>query len=361
MGNWCLSNGPRALGVSYRAIPSIILACLLVLFTVKSGSAIDSKAFDGIIDFQRKGVSFNLDLEEKGKLEFSGGIEGDSYRIKISFRHIKLGKSTLVTDFYSQGSIVRDEKTSELKCLKGMAWTQNTLLNFKPLKEFRADYELINSRLTINSLSWADLSLKGYIEKGPFYDLLLIIKEMPLRDLAGLLGINPDEVELSGIVSGEASIRGRQDEASGGVNPALSADKYTAHRKSGVKIETKLAAQKGSVAGLRFDSAKLNMEGLWPILRFVDARVIEPGGVAYELQGNFNLKELSEFNSSEHQVSVCLANNAMRLQDWIIKRKAGSSGSEYLEAEYPIKNHQALKMRIKDQEEIFGWERTVKF
>lgn len=331
MENWCLSK--------FRIL------FFALCFLSSEAFAIESKTFDGIIDFQNKGISFNLDLKEKGKLEFSGGIDGDSYRIKISLRHIKFGKSNLVTDFYAQGIIVRDAKTAELKGVKGKAWTQNTLLNFKPLKEFLADYEVSNSRLTINASSWADLGLKGYIERGAYYDLLLTIKEMPLRDLAGLLGVNPDEVGLSGVVSGEASIRGKHDEAAPG----------------GVKIEAKLTARKGSVSNLKFDSATLNMEGVWPVLRFVEAKVIEPEGVAYELQGKFNLKELSEFNSSQHEVSVCLANNAMRLQDWIIKRRHGSEGLEWLEAEYPIKEHQAFKMRIKDQEEIFGWERTVKF
>jgi hypothetical protein len=330
MGSWYLNK--------FR----ILLFALCLLST--EAAAIESKTFDGIIDFQNKGISFNLDLEEKGRLEVSGGIEGDSYRVKISLRHIKFGKSNLVTDFYAQGIIIRDPTTAKLKCVKGKAWTQNTLLNFKPLKEFLADYEISNSRLTIYALSWADLGFKGYIEKGAYYDLLLTIHEMPLQDLAGLLGVSPDEVELSGVVSGEAGIRGKQDGAA-----------------DGVKIEAKLTALKGSVSNLKFDSATLNMEGFWPVLRFVDATVIEPEGVAYGLQGKFNLKELSDFNSSEHQVTVCVANNAVRLQDWIIKRRQGSGGRDWIEVEYPIKDHQALKMRFKDQEEIFGWERTVKF
>lgn len=330
MGNWCL-NKFRILFFAF---------CLLST----EAFAIESKTFDGIIDFQHKGISFNLDLGEKGRLEVLGGIEGESYHIKISLRHIKFGKSNLVTDFYTQGVIIRDAATAKLKCVKGKAWTQNTLLNFKPLKEFLADYEVSNSRLTIDALSWADLGLKGYIEKGAYYDLLLTIHEMPLQDLAGLLGVSPDEVELSGAVSGEASIRGKQDEAA-----------------DGVKIEAKLTALKGSLSNLKFDSATLNMEGVWPILRFVDATVIEPEGVVYGLQGKFNLKELSDFNSSGHRITVCTANNTVRLQDWIIKRRQGSEGRDWLEAEYPIKGHQALKMRFKDQEEIFGWERTVKF
>ena len=32
-----------------------------------------------------------------------------------------------------------------------------------------------------------------------------------------------------------------------------------------------------------------------------------------------------------------------------------------LEAAYPLKKNQALKMRIKNEEETLGWEKTVKF
>ena len=340
---WCLNNRSQVLA-------SIILVCLSVSPIIDSCFAIESKTFDGRIDFLHKDLTFCLDLKAQGRLEISGNVEGESYNLKLAIRHLKFGKSDLLTDFYTSGIILK-KPGAAVKAMKGKAWTQASLLNLKPLKEFSADYELENGRLTINALSWAGFDLKGYIEKrktkdknnNPFFnvqaDLFLTIKEMPLNDLAGLLGVNPEDVKLSGIISGKARIKGPW---------------------GSLKILLKLAAQDGTVAQVNFKSASLELEGVWPILRFVHSQINDTGAVAYELKGKFNVEKLSEFNSADHQVTVYSANEAMRFEDWVIKRKS-DSGEEMLEAAYPLKNSQALKMRFKNEEEILGWEKTVKF
>lgn len=351
-----------------RLLFSIVIAAgFFLLFINTFCLAIESKTFDGKIDFFNKNISLTLDLKEQGKLEVSGALDGDKYNLRLALRHIKFGKSDLLTDFYATGIIIKSED-GKLKTIKGKAWTQASLLNFKPLKEFSADYELRNSRLTINSLSWADFDLKGHIDtsarlnvdgergrtineglvsnfnlnplSGAYFDIALTIREMDLKDLAGLLGVNPEDVELSGEVWGQVKIKGPHN---------------------AVKIEAKLTALNGRVSMVRFNSAKINVEGLWPVLRFVDSQINDMGGVVYELKGKFNLKELSEFNSAEHQVTVYSANNAMRFEDWVIKRRPDEKGQDMVEAEYPLQKNQALKMRIKNQEETLGWEKRVKF
>src|SRR3989338_6564542 len=221
--------------------------------------AIESKTFDGRIDFLHKDISFSLDLKYNGKLEVSGNLEGERYNLKLKLRHLKFGRSDLSTDFYASGVILKGAD-GRIKSIKGKAWTQASLLNFKPLKEFAADYGLKNGRLIIDALSWADFGLTGYIEKGKAVhkkgnsflhleaDLFLTIKEMPLKDLAGLLGISPEDIELAGIVSGVARIKGPQD---------------------ALKIEAKLTAQDGTVSLGKFKNAALDLEGIWPVLRFV--------------------------------------------------------------------------------------------
>ena len=347
---WCLNNRSQVLA-------SIILVCLSVSPIIDSCFAIESKTFDGRIDFLHKDLTFCLDLKAQGRLEISGNVEGESYNLKLAIRHLKFGKSDLLTDFYTSGIILK-KPDGKVEAIKGKAWTQASLLNLKPWKEFSADYELENGRLTINALSWADFDLKGYIEKSPpageagktdhkndnpFFnvqaDLFLTIKEMPLKDLAGLLGVNPEEIKLSGVISGKARIKGPW---------------------GSLKIEAKLSAHDGTVLQVNFKSASLELEGIWPILRFVHSQINDAGAVAYELKGKFNVEKLSEFNSADHQVTVYSANEAMRFEDWVIKRKS-DSGEEMLEAAYPLKNSQALKMRFKNEEEILGWEKTVKF
>ena len=288
-----------------------------------------------------------------GLMLFSAGdscfAAEEKYSLTASLRHIKFGKSDISTDFYASGIILRT-KEGKLKSVKGKAWTQASLLNFKPLKEFSADYEISDSALSLNSLSWGDIQCRGLINSRsgrlsgivlePETELSLEIKDMDLKDFSGLLGISPDDVELSGVVSGNIRLSGPKD---------------------ALKIEAGLTASDGGVSSLKFTGARMDLEGIWPVLRFVSGQINDVSGIVYELKGQFNLKELSNFNSSEHKVIIASANNTMRFQEWIIKQASDAAGQGVVEAEYPLKNNQSLKMRIKNQEETLGWEQSVKF
>src|SRR3989338_8278640 len=273
----------------------------------------ETKTFAGRINFFSKDASLIFDLKEQGRLEVAGNTEG-----------------------------------GKIKAAKGKAWTRASLLNFKPLKEFSADYEINDTGLTIKALNWADIEIKGSIKRNqngnlfsnPDFDLYLTIREIALDELAGLLGVNPKDAALSGKVSGEIKLQGP---------------------KEAIKIEAKLTALSGQAGEIKFNSAKFTLEGIFPVMRLGDTQINEINGAAYELKGQFNLLELSNLSSPQHQVTVHSANNVMLFQDWIIKHNFDYEGKDIVEAEYPLKNNQALKMRIKNQDETLGWEKTVKF
>ena len=326
----------------------IFLFCFIGLSILpKKTLAQETKTFDGRINFFSKDASLIFDLKEQGRLEVAGNTQGDKYSLNVSLKHIKFGKSDLSTDFYSSGIIIKAED-GKIKAVKGKAWTRASLLNFKPLKEFSADYEINGTGLTIKALNWADIEIKGSIKRNqngnlfsnPDFDLYLTIQEIALDELAGLLGVNPKDTTLSGKVSGEIRLQGP---------------------KEAIKIEAKLTALSGQAGEVKFNSAKFTLEGIFPVMRLGDAQINEINGAAYELKGQFNLLELSNLSSPQHQVTVHSANNVMLFRDWIIKHNFDYEGKDIVEAEYPLKNNQALKMRIKNQDETLGWEKTVKF
>ena len=351
----CLSLPDRQAG-GRQAVTSHQLSFLIyiltgigVFFSGNSCLALENRTFDAQVDFLARSSKAHLELKDKGSLDIAAKFDDEKYEAHIVLRHIKFGQSDLSTDFYTSGTILRTSGKG-LKLVKGKAWTQASLLNFKPLKEFAADYEIKDSRLVINSLSWADIQCRGFIEGSNAelenilfdqkFDLSLNIKDMDLKDFAGLLGISPEDLELSGGVSGNIAVTGP---------------------KEAVKIQAELAALEGNIAKVKFSSAKINLEGLWPILRFTSGQINDVEGGVYELKGQFSLTELSNFNSSGHKVIISSANNTVRFQDWIIKRELDKSGQDTVEAKYPLKNNESLKMRIRNQEETLGWEKSVKF
>ncbi|OGX14551.1 MAG: hypothetical protein A2Y01_04490 [Omnitrophica WOR_2 bacterium GWC2_44_8] len=356
---WCLNKNLRlrrklsacAYG-GFQLKFFIVLSYGIIFFRCSLCSAIENKTFDATVDFLKKDVSLSLNLQGGQVAKVQAKIEADTYDISLSLRHMRFGKSDLSTDFYSSGVITKAEN-GRIVAVKGKAWTQASLLNFKPLKEFFAAYELTPELLIINSLSWADFVLQGTVKRNPDnavvrsgrfsdadLDLFLAVSGMDLKDMAGLLGVSPEVVALEGKAYGQVKVFGPHN---------------------AVRIEAKLTALDGKVSVIKFKNAKIDAEGFWPVLRFTDAQINDIGGVVYELRGKFNLRELSELNSAEHEVTVYCANNAVRFQDWVIRREHTIKGEDVVEAEYDLEKNQSLKMRIKDQEEIVGWEKTVKF
>ena len=158
-----------------------ILRILIFLFCsiglgvpFKEALAQETKTFDGRINLFSKEASLTFDLKEQGKLEVTGNTQGDKYSLNVSLKHIKFGKSDLSTDFYSSGIIIKAED-GKIKAVKGKAWTRASLLNFKPLKEFSADYEINDTGLTIKALNWADIEIKGSIKRNQEGNLFLTL------------------------------------------------------------------------------------------------------------------------------------------------------------------------------------------
>ena len=323
----------------------IVLICLWTFLTANLGLAIEEKKFDCKIDFVNKYLNLNLDLKDKGSIDIKGNIDDKGeYNIGVFLRHFRFGTNDILTDFNTRGTI-EYFSDGKVKALKGKASTQRTLLNLKPVKELQFDYVLCDDKLRVNSLSWADIRVSGGIQFKPgyFVDLALVIDNMELQSLARILGMKQSDLEdlgIEGAVSGSLKIKG-----------PLQA----------LKIEGKFMAYDGRISETEFRSARINVEGNWPVLRFVNSQINDTGGIVYDLKGEFNLKELSDLASPEHRVMVYSANNMMRFQDWVIKRSPDEKGQDMVEAEYSLKKNQALKMRIKNQEEMLAWERTVKF
>ncbi len=115
------------------------------------------------------------------------------------------------------------------------------------------------------------------------------------------------------------------------------------------------------VRAFNFNNARVNLAGFWPVVRLSDSRITTSDGLTYDLKGQVNLEQLADLGHPDNKVTVCSTNNAVAIQEWIIKRKGSGAGGEYLEAERSLKKNQALKMRIKDQSEALAWEKSVKF
>src|SRR3989338_4168159 len=133
MGNWCLNSiaysveriadskklNAKRYPLNAKVFCSVVLILILIMLS-DIVFAIESRTFDGRIDFLHKDISLCLDLKDSGKLEVSGNVEGERYNLKLKLRHLKFGRSDLSTDFYASGVILKGAD-GRIKSIKGKA------------------------------------------------------------------------------------------------------------------------------------------------------------------------------------------------------------------------------------------------
>ncbi len=172
------------------------------------GLAGEEKPFNGSIDFTRKNFVFNFDFKDAGAIEVKGSLTvTGEYNFNLSLKHLKLGATDILTDFYIKGIISRFED-GRIKFLKGSAWTERSLINYKPLQEFQLGYEMEGNNFKINSFSWAELFLKGAVnwESGLNFDLDLTADNADIKNTINFLGIGAGKFDSEGKVSGNFKI-----------------------------------------------------------------------------------------------------------------------------------------------------------
>jgi len=321
----------------------LLCLCLPGLFFLKPTVVNAKCVFRGDIDFLQKKFELELNFSEKEKaivqLNF---LSSDKFSLSVKLDHLRLANSYVSTDLASEGAIIRNTN-GEWISLKGMIQTNYSLLNFKPFKEMSGYFELTKSSLNIYSLMWGDLRITGNINLGTPYRLNLSIDiiDMDSRELALLLGINLEDFSLSGLVSGQVKIDG-----------AISAP----------NVKGELRLKSGNIETLKYNEILVNIEGIYPLIKFVDSNIFEKDGHIYSLVGKFNLAQVDNLASSSHDVKLMpLADDDFSWKAWTIRRRRFYGQDDSVEFEYQLKEDRPFKMRLREDEEIFSLEHSLKF
>jgi len=300
--------------------------------------------FKGDINFIEKKIEVELNFKEQEKVNIALDILPDNkFKLDAKLNRFKIGNSCLSSNLASEGVMIQN-KNGEWIGVKGSINTRYSLLNFKPSKEISGYFELEGPSLSIYFLIWENLRISGEISLEAPYNLNLSadIIDMDINELVLLLGINLEGISLSGLVNGQVKVEGTI---------------------SVPKIKGELRLHKGNIETLKYNTILANIEGLYPSLKFVDSNIFQEDGQRYSLIGKFNLKELDNLNSPVHNIQLIpLVEDNFSWQAWTIrKQKKYGRDDDSVEFEYQLKEDRPFRMRLREDEEIFSLEHSLRF
>jgi hypothetical protein len=310
-----------------------------IIFALPAADAATVCTFKGQADFINKDIQLEIAFKEKERIINSFKVVGDTVYLNSQIEHIKINQADLSTNIESSFYIEKDA-AGKARNLKGLVWTRYSLLNYKPYKEVAGSFPFKDGWLTIEKLTWAEMDVSGQLNLKPPFDLDLAIEitDMDIDELAPLVGIKTEQLFLSGLVSGRLRLSGR-------INA--------------MQLNGQLRSKVGQIEDFVYRDANINFTGRYPALDIVDSSISDERGYIYTLVGKFNLNEINDFTSSQHQINVSPFSDA---KAWTIRRKEVlGQESEELEFGYRLKPKQPSELLSGDREGMLGIERKHRF
>lgn len=305
--------------------------------------------------------------QKKERIDVEGKIDASSFLAKVNLEHLQIKDFYLSTDIEIENKIAKG-------FVKGKLITSNSIIDFRPVKEIKANYELCASTFRLIALEWGEevrlsgimeLTQPTYVRKGTYVDLLLELSALNLEELVFLSGVKEKE-KISGLVSGEFIIKGFLPFPD---------------------IKGSLVGIDGNFGDLDYDQLKVNLEGKGPLVQIVDSW-IRKGKSYTTLEGELDLAKIGSTELFE-DLEIIFDEKAMVWRGWDITRDAGPKlelgkdiGDDFrvrfktfmndellneyvkgdeLGLDYKISEDETLKMRLKENEEFLGIEHKLKF
>ncbi len=272
-------------------------------------------------------------------------------------------------DFFAKGRIVKDEKGQFLG-FKGKLSSKNIVLNSKPFLPVCASFNIKEGELEIETLRIGKpYELKGVVGLVAPHktDIIFEINRADMRELSNVSKIKNSDIAF-GIVSGSFHIKG-----------ALTGNIFS---------DGTLESRKGRLGAIEYDVVKIRLEGFGPIINIVDSSFKENSGTL-TMEGYVDLRNISKggmFDGIRIRSDVKTivwrgwditkdGSDELRMEKDVgdkmrvgFKTVARDSLPSYRESEsldeislkYNI-GLENLQMKLRDNEEFFGIEHSVKF
>lgn len=332
----------------------LLSAGIFILFFTPCAFASTVLTFHGQIDFTKEQFDLTLNFpslpaenvsstaapdgtkNQPASIALSGvKVSEKDYRISMDLDHVKTPIFDVLSKIESSIEVI---PSPSVALLRGEIHSQDSLVDYKPIRELTGQFELRDNQLLLSSLSFGSLSCRGSL--GLVYpfnmDLRVFLHDVAMEDFLNFWMGNK-QYESLGTVSGEIEVSGNMGR---------------------VGIKGNLESYDGYVDQLQYNSFHLNAQGVYPKIEINPSKISRIGGLSFSFSGPFDLSDHENFKK---QVSALvfspLVSESASHREWTIKRLNESRSGSATEIKYLLKKDD----KIDEASMILGVAQTMSF
>ncbi len=317
----------------------LILGFLYFTAFTRVCDALEVYPFKGNIDFEKRQFQLSVDLKDEGT--FTAQCDQTSpkdFHLSLDFDHFQTPRFNLTSRIESSLEIDMNETFG----LKGQVWSQNSLLNFKPVHDLKGKFALKDNRLTLHSFSFGNMSLKGFMDVVKPYKLDVGVKllSMEMDEFLGFW-IKDKDFNSSGDVVGNIKVTGNL---------------------GNMQMRGDLQSLNGFVKRLEFDSIHLNLAGIYPHLEIDDSTITKADGMSFTIAGPIDLDNRSKLKKQIKALNIAplvVVNDTQK--EWTIKRSNEDEFGGKTELKYLLRKREDAISKGDEESDMLGVQRTVEF
>lgn len=317
------------------------IVCLLCVILSAPAQAKEILTFHGKLDFKENDFTVFVDLGKNDFVEARAQkLEDRDYHIKFNVEHLKTSIFELSSEIESLIAVLNADNGTD-PAFRGKLWSRYSILNYTPIRELSGSFSYENQRLKIEDVAFGSIKCSGFVD---FIDPLKLDLTFNLTDVSmqDFLTFWAGEslYEATGEVSGEIRLTG------GFSRPVLRGN---------------LLSSNGVIKQLKYQTMKLNIEGIYPEMEIAKSFISQEDGLSYAFSGPINLSEKSSFKKQIRALNfIPLVKGTDDRVEWTIRRfeekNGGSTQIKYLK----MKNQNDSPVLFENSG-MFGVEHTVDF
>jgi len=311
-------------------------------------------------------IKGNLGNNSSDVLKVYGELTDSGLDLTANLEHVKISDLDILTNLSLKLS-KKPAGAGATDVVSGVLRSYGSVINNQPFPELSSSFDIQGKQLRLLSFNLGDsYDLRGVVGLSePFEaDLSLNFYQAALNELVARF-TSPEEANFSGLLSGLIKATGPLRR---------------------LKLDGYLEARNGHLGSLDFISADINIKGYYPHLLITDSRICREQDVFF-MDGEINLAQLERQDSLDVDI---IPDKGMLWQGWDITRSREDQvhmskdipgdlkitfdafmqdqmtaythdSRNELGLEYRIFGDKMLKLRLKKEEGILGFERRVEF
>jgi len=323
----------------------------------------------GEIDLDCQKANIRVYVKDKEKINMTA-IWSNKFHFEIAgdISHLDIKSHDLVVNLKSDIYINQTEG-KKFKNITADFKTNTYILDYKPKENIVSSFTWNGKIFEVNEFSIGNYCrARGIISlsRPQTIDFNMRVNEVEVQDAARFYAM-PDDFNFSSTISADINIKGDL-------------------KKPDIKVN--LVSSKGYLQDIQFESISFNLEGTYPILIVKDSRINRTDSYLI-IEGRIDLREITSDNILE-DVVIKSDRETIVWEGWDITKKRADSkislrrsigdevsllyktyiedetlpeenNKDTLELEYKILGNKGFKVRLRENEEFFGFENKIRF